>query len=199
MAKRVKLKLSFQPLTPDRWPDLERLFGERGACGGCWCMWWRLSRSEFAERKGQKNKAAFRKIVESDQRPGVVAYADGEPIGWCAVAPREKYPLLERSRVLGRVDDQPVWSATCFFVAKAYRRAGVSCELLRAAAAHAAYNGARVLEGYPIEPRKSTMPDAFAWTGLASGFRRAGFKEVARRSPTRPIMRLEVARATEPT
>ena len=195
MTKKAnrKMQLSFQPLTPDRWPDLERLFGERGACGGCWCMWWRMTRARFNERKGQKNKVAFKRIVESDQRPGVLAYANGQPVGWCAVAPRERYPVLERSRVLKRVDDKPVWSVTCLFVAKPYRRAGVSCELLRAAAAHAAFCGATVVEGYPIEPRKCSMPDAFAWTGLASGFRRAGFKEVARRSTARPIMRLEVA------
>jgi GNAT superfamily N-acetyltransferase len=189
-----KFKLTFQPLTPDRWPDLERLFGERGACGGCWCMWWRMTRAQFNHRKGTKNKAAFKKIVKSNQRPGVLAYLDGQPVGWCAVGPRETYPMLERSRVLGRVDDKPVWSVTCLFVARPYRRGGVSRELLRAAVAHAMSAGATVVEGYPVEPRKSSMPDAFAWTGLDSAFRGAGFKEVARRSTTRPIMRLEVAR-----
>jgi GNAT superfamily N-acetyltransferase len=188
-----KFKLGFLPLTPDRWKDLERLFGERGACGGCWCMWWRLARAEFSARKGAKNKAAFKKIVESNQMPGVLAYVDGQPVGWCAVGPRENHPVLDRSRVLGRVDDKPVWSVTCLFMAKPYRRAGVSCELLRAAAAHAASGGATLVEGYPVEPRKSSMPDVFAWTGLASAFRRAGFKEVTRRSATRPIMRLDVA------
>jgi GNAT superfamily N-acetyltransferase len=189
-----KLKLSFQPLTPNRWPDLERLFGERGACGGCWCMWWRLTRARFNEQKGRKNKAAFKNIVASNQRPGVLGYVNGEPVGWCAVAPRESYQVLERSRVLGRVDDQPVWSVTCLFVAKPYRQAGLSRELLRAAAAHATNCDATVVEGYPVDPRKASMPDAFAWTGLASTFRRAGFKEVARRSATRPIMRLAAAR-----
>ncbi len=189
-----KPKLNFQPLTPDRWPDLERLFGERGACGGCWCMWWRLTRAQFNEQKGAANKAGFKKIVESGQKPGVLAYVNGNPVGWCSVGPRENYPVLERSSVLGRVDDKPVWSVTCLFVTKPFRRAGVSRELLRSAAAHAASCGATAVEGYPIEPRKSSMPDAFAWTGLVSAFRRAGFKEIARRSVTRPIMRLAVSR-----
>ncbi len=188
----TKLSLKFQPLTPKRWADLESLFGERGACGGCWCMWWRLSRAEFQKRKGQRNKAAYQRIVENSEAPGVLAYSDGQPVGWCAIAPREQYPLLERSRTLARVDDEAVWSVTCLFVARPFRRAGVSVQLLRAAAAHARSRGAAIVEGYPVEPRTNSMPDAFAWTGLASAFRAAGFREVARRSATRPIMRLEL-------
>jgi GNAT superfamily N-acetyltransferase len=184
--------LNFKPLTADRWPDLERLFGERGACAGCWCMWWRLSRKQFKASKGESNRQAFKKIVDSGVEPGVLAYNNGEAVGWCAVGPREVYPLLENSRVLSRVDEKPVWSITCLFVARPFRRKGVSAQLLRAAAAHAQAQGARLLEGYPLEPKKSTVPDAFVWTGLASAFRKAGFREVARRSSTRPIMRLEL-------
>ena len=186
-----KSSLKFQPLTSKRWPDLESLFGERGGWGGCWCMWWRLSRAEFQKRKGQRNKAAFKQIVEDAELPGVLAYANGQPVGWCAVAPREQYPLLERSRTLARVDSKAVWSVTCLFVARPFRRAGVSVQLLRAAAGHARSRGAAIVEGYPVEPRTGAMPDAFAWTGLVSAFRKAGFREVARRSATRPIMRLE--------
>jgi GNAT superfamily N-acetyltransferase len=194
MTRSAKSKepLTFQPLTPNRWADLEALFGERGACGGCWCMWWRLTRAEFQKRKGRRNKAAFKKIVETSEIPGVLAYADGQPIGWCAVAPREDYLLLERSRTLARVDGKAVWSVTCLFVARQFRRAGVSVQLLGAAAAHARSRGATIVEGYPVEPRTDSMPDAFAWTGLVSAFRQAGFREVARRSATRPMMRLEL-------
>jgi hypothetical protein len=110
-----RLKLQFHALTPSRWRDLERLFGVRGACGGCWCMWWRMKRAEFTQRKGEKNKEAFKKIVASGEVPGIIAYVGDEPVGWCALAPRERYPLLENSRVLARVDAEPVWSITCFF------------------------------------------------------------------------------------
>ena len=184
--------LKFQPLTPKRWPDLERMFGERGACGGCWCMWWRLSRAEFQQRKGGRNKAAFKRIVMAAEVPGLLAYAGKEPVGWCAIAPREKYPLLERSRTLARVDEKAVWSVTCLFVAKAFRRTGVSVQLLRAAAAHARTRGATIVEGYPVEPRSESLPDAFAWTGLAAAFLAAGFHEVARRSTSRLMMRLNL-------
>ena len=184
--------LLFQPLTAERWPELEKLFGARGACGGCWCMWWRLARSRFVAQKGGKNKAAFKKIVQANEKPGVLAYLDGEPVGWCAVAPREVYTVLDRSRVLKRIDDQPVWSISCLFVARQFRRSGVSVQLIKAAVAHARNCGAKMVEAYPIEPRKAAMPDAFAWTGLVSAFRRAGFTEAARRSATRPIMRLTI-------
>jgi GNAT superfamily N-acetyltransferase len=188
-------KLETHPVTPERWPDLERLFGPRGASGGCWCMWWRLKRSDFERQAGDENKAALRLIVESGQTPGVLAYADGQPAGWCAIAPRECFPALERSRILKRVDDQPVWSVTCFFIAKAYRRVGLAEKLLRAAVEHAREQGAAIVEGYPVEPQQDNYPAVFAWTGMASTFRKAGFVEVARRSETRPIMRLTLDRA----
>jgi GNAT superfamily N-acetyltransferase len=182
------LELEFHALTPDRWNDLETLFGERGACGGCWCMWWKMKRSEFKQRKGKENKKAFKKIVADGEVPGIIAYSDGEPAGWCALEPREKYSLLENSRTLKRVDDQPVWSVVCFFVAKPFRGRGVTKRLLQAALEYARKQGAKIVEGYPIDPKKP-LPAAFAYTGLVSAFRAAGFVEVLRRSETRPIMR----------
>jgi GNAT superfamily N-acetyltransferase len=184
------LKLSFHPATSDRWEDVETLFGDRGACAGCWCMWWRLSRSEWNRGKGDGNRKALRKLVRSGSEPGVLAYADGKPVGWCAIAPREQYPVLERSRIMKPVDERPVWSVTCFFVARGFRRKGVSAELLKAAVEFAQHRGAKIVEGYPHQVKNSA--DVFVFTGLASAFRKAGFEEVARRSKTRPIMRREV-------
>jgi len=186
---------SFRHLTAARWGDLERLFGERGACAGCWCMYWRLSQSEYEKRKGEGNRRAFKALVARGAARGVIAYHGREPVAWCAVGPRVEFPRLARSRVLSPVDDQPVWSVTCFFVARPYRRRGLSVRLLTAAAELAGRSGARLVEGYPQEPRGASMPDAFAWTGLSGAFRRAGFEECARRSPTRPIMRRAAIRA----
>src|SRR5918999_4939529 len=140
--------LEFGPLTPDRWPDVERLFGPRGACAGCWCMVWRLRRADWERGKGEGNRAAFREIVRKGPPPGILAYANGEAIAWCAVAPREAYVQLERSRVLKRIDAEPVWSVSCLFVSRAWRRRGVSVALLRAAAEFAVGVGARIVEGY---------------------------------------------------
>jgi GNAT superfamily N-acetyltransferase len=189
-------KIDIHPVTPDRWGDLETLFGPRGACAGCWCMYWRQASREFEELKGEPNRRALRAIVAGGPPPGLLAYADGQPAGWCAVAPRADYPRLERSRILARVDPspgsgqvEPVWSVPCFFIARAHRRQGITTRLLDAAARYAAAHGARVVEGYPIEPRNPNMPPVFAYTGIASAFRAAGFVEVARRSETRPVMR----------
>lgn len=152
-------------------------------------MYWRLQRSVYERQKGARNKRALKKIVTKGPPPGVLAYAGRQPIGWCALAPRATYPVLANSRVLKPVDDQPVWSVTCFFIRRDWRRKGVSAKLLAAATAFAIKHGARVVEGYPTDPKRGPQADAFVWTGLLGSFSRAGFTEVARRSPTRPIMR----------
>jgi GNAT superfamily N-acetyltransferase len=190
---RASTSVEIHPLTPGRWDDLVALFGERGACGGCWCMWWRLPKREFeaqrAVERGAPNRVALRRLVDEGAPTGLLAYLDGQPVGWCAVAPREQLPRLGNSRTLRGPDEDGVWSVPCLFVARPYRRRGVSVALLRAAAAFAAAHGARVTEGYPVEARTARMPDTFAWTGLASAFAAAGYREVMRRSPSRPIMR----------
>jgi GNAT superfamily N-acetyltransferase len=191
--------LDIRPVTPHRWDDLARLFGARGACGGCWCMHWRLARPEFERGKGEGNKAALRKLVTSDRRPpGVIAYVGGEAVGWCAVAPRETYVRLERARVLRRIDAEPVWSIVCLFVATGHRRRGVSVALIEGAARFAASQGAAIVEGYPVESKGRDIPPVFAWTGTASAFLAAGFREAARGAPSRPIMRRQFARGTRP-
>ncbi len=188
-----KARLKLEALTPSRWRDLEMLFGERGACGGCGCMWWRMKRAEFKQGKGEKNRKAFKKIVACGEVPGIIAYCGGEPVGWCALAPREKYPVLENSRILAPIDGEPVWSVVCFFVARHYRGRGITSQLLKAAIDYARKQGARIVEGYPVDPKKGRMPDVFVYTGLEAAFRAAGFVEVLRRSKTRPIMRYVIS------
>ncbi len=153
-------------------------------------MWWRVTQKEFDAQKGERNRRAMKKIVGSGRVPGVLAYHDGRPVGWCSVAPREEFPRLARSRILKPVDDEPVWSVVCFFVTKECRHTGVSARLLEAAVDRVRKQGGRIVEGYPVEPKKDRMPDLFAYHGLAATFRQVGFKEVARRSDTRPVMRL---------
>ena len=187
---KAAIKLTFHPLTPDRWDDFERLFGKNGACGGCWCMFWRLSRREFESQKGEGNHLAMRQIINSGETPGLLAYDKDNPVGWCAVAPRERYSALARSRVLKPIDEKPCWSVSCFFINKAYRKKGVATALLSAAVKYVRSKGGKILEGYPLEPKEGNIPPSFAWTGIPKAFERAGFHEVARRSPTRPIMRI---------
>lgn len=188
-------RVSIHPLTPARWNDLVRLFGPRGGADGCWCMWPRLVGSEYRRRRGAPNRRAFRRLVESGPPPGVLAYVEGEPAGWCAIAPRQGLLRLERSRVMAPLDDKAVWSVTCFFIGREHRGRGLAVRLLRAAMKLAATHGARLVEGYPTEPRGKRPPALFLWTGLSPTFTRAGFREVARRSPTRPVMRRAVRSA----
>ena len=180
---------TFHPLTPERWADFEKLFGPRGATGGCWCMYWRLPRTQYEEQHGELNRRNMKALVDSGNIPGILAYSDGEPVGWCSIAPREEFTTLSRSRVLKPVDDQPVWSVVCFFVARGQRHKGLTVQLLKAAVEYARANGARIIEGYPVEPKEGKSPDVFVYTGLFSAFKQAGFSEVLRRSETRPIMR----------
>lgn len=186
--------LEFHPLTPDRWDDFKELFGERGATGGCWCMWWRLTKKEFDAGKGEPNRLAMKAIVDEGPAPGILAYHSGLPIGWCSVAPREEFPRLERSRILRPVDGLPVWSVVCFFVAKPYRRKGVAAALLEAALDYVRSHGGKIVEGYAVEPKAESTPDVFAYHGPAALFRGVGFREVARRSKTRPIMRYVIGK-----
>lgn len=183
------------PASPECWNDIEKLFGDKGACGGCWCMYWRLGSAAFEKGRGAANKKALRDIVRSGDEPGVLAYRGEEAIGWCAVSPRQAYVRLATSRVLKPIDDAPVWSITCFFVRKEFRGRGVSVKLLQAAVRLARSHGASIVEGYPVEPG-ARYADTFAYTGLASAFRKAGFVEVARRSKTRPIMRCVAGKRT---
>src|SRR5882672_683548 len=106
------MKPTIHPLMPSRWADFEKLFGKNGACAGCWCRWWRLPRKQWVAQKGEGNRKAMRSLVAGSHALGLLAYVDAQPVGWCAVAPREQYPRLATSRVLKPVDEQAVWSVT---------------------------------------------------------------------------------------
>ncbi len=173
--------LTTEPLTPDRWTDLETLFGKRGASSGCWCMFWHQTGTEFERDKYEPNKQAFQHQVETAVRPpGVLAYRDREPVGWCAVAPRMEYERLGRSRKLKPVDSEPVWSVVCFYVARAARRSGVTTALLAGAEAFAQSHGANWLEAYPVDPEPGPWADSSAFTGRSVVYERAGFIAIER-------------------
>jgi GNAT superfamily N-acetyltransferase len=191
--KLNKDMLVFKPVTISEWPDMQRLFGPNGADGGCWCMWWRIKRSEFDHNHGEPNRRAMEAIIRSGEVPGLLAYLDTEPIGWCSVASREAFPVLDRSQVLKRVDDQPVWSIVCFYIAPDYRRSGLTRLLIEAAINYARSRGATIVEAYPVDPETSRVDPGQAFTGLIDTFRKAGFKEVARRSKRRAILRYSVS------
>ncbi len=182
--------LSVHPVTPDRWTDLERLFGPSGACSGCWCMYWRVPRRQWSANGNRGNHEALAAIVASGPAPGILAYLEGEPIAWCSIAPRDTHAALERSRVLARVDDRSVWSITCFFVAKPYRRQGLMEQLIEAAVHYAAGQGATIVEAYPTEiDENQVLTGSSGYMGSTDSFARAGFVKIARRGHGHVIVR----------
>jgi GNAT superfamily N-acetyltransferase len=184
----------FRPLTPDRWDDFEALFGARGAYAGCWCMWWRLKRREFEAQQGDGNRAAMKAIVAAGRIPGILGYDGERPVAWCSVAPRDEFPSLNRSPVLKAIDERPVWSIVCFFVARSHRRQGVIEKLIRAAVRHAGAGGATIVEAYPSVPRSGNVPPTSSYMGFPDVFERAGFREVAAPSASKRIVRRTVPR-----
>jgi hypothetical protein len=185
VAKLFDMRLTIRPLTPDQWPALEDLFGRRGACSGCWCMYWRIG-AAYRKRPDAANKAAFRQIVKQGPPSGLLA-CDGErAVGWCQLTPRDALPWLDRNWRLERVDDLPVWSLSCFYVRIGYRRKGVTAALIAAALQAAQRAKAPALEAYPLD---AALTPSASSTGFATTFVRAGFEIVARHFPPRPIMR----------
>jgi GNAT superfamily N-acetyltransferase len=172
------------PVTKERWADLVELF-DRPIVRTCFCMFYRKAGDTGA---GSDNQRAMKKLVDRGTVPGLIGYEDGRPVAWVSLAPREDYAKLQRSPIMKPVDDKPVWSIVCFFVDRKARGRGLSTRMLRAAVDYARSRGARLLEAYPVDKDARSHPD-FMFFGAKSMYDRAGFKEVARRKPTRPVVR----------
>jgi GNAT superfamily N-acetyltransferase len=186
--------LELHPLTPDRWDDLATLFDRPGDPKGCWCMFYRVRSRDFEQLWGAGARAAFHEVVEQGPPPGLLAYRDGTPVGWCAVAPREAFPRILHSPVVRPVDDRPAcWAVVCFYVRRDERRGGVAAALLEEAVSFAAANGAEAVEGYPKDTEGARRHANEMFVGSVSMFLAAGFEEVGRFSPQRPIMRRELS------
>lgn len=188
---RAPVKLKVLPLTPKLWPALEDLFGENGACNGCWCMYWRIGKA-YCKRPFVKNKAELHDIVKKGPSPGLLAFQGDMAVGWCQLTPRDALPWLDRTWRLRRVDDVPVWSISCFYIRKGYRRQGITSALIAGALKAAKRAGAPALEAYPLD---ADLTGSSSWTGYASTFARAGFRVVGCQTPPRPIMRRDLTTA----
>ena len=183
-------KFFLEPLSRKNWNAFVELFGQRGACGNCWCMSFRSTPDEFERgkfRNGNKNR--MKKLAWKNAPTGILGMYGGKAIAWCAFAPREDFVKLERSRVHKRIDALPVWSIPCFFIRKEFRRKGVSVAMLKGIIAYAMKKKIPVIEAYPAIPTQGQLPDAFAWIGLYRSFERAGFQIADRTSKNRPMVR----------
>jgi len=181
--------LSVHPVTPERWHELEQLFGSRGACGGCWCMWFRLPRRDYEAGRGERNRRALHSLVLSGHPPGLLGYVDGAPVAWCSIAPRSEYRRLLASRTMQPPDALPAWTIMCLFVARTHRRKGYSVDMIRAACAFARDAGAPLVEAFPLKPNSADVPPIFASQGTLGAFLAAGFVPVAEPSTTRVLVR----------
>ena len=180
-------KWEYQPLTPNRWDDFEQLFGPNGACFGCWCAWFLMTNKEFTTSKKEGHKELMRTLVQSGVEPGIIAYADGIPAGWVALAPRERYKRLATSKQMGAVDDQTAWVISCFFIHRDYRRQGLMEKLITAAVEYAKAKGVKILEAFPVKAEEK-ISTVGLFTGKTAVFTRLGFEQVALRE-NRPILR----------
>jgi GNAT superfamily N-acetyltransferase len=189
---------SIRVLERGDWRTVARLFGANGACGGCWCMWWRVEKGgkTWREAQGDKNRARFQRLVKQGDVHAVIAFSGEEPVGWCSFGPRTSFPRLLRSRVLDHETGEHAWSIVCFFIPSRWRGRGVATKLLRAAGERAFELGAREIEGYPVvsTAADARMPAAFAWTGVPAVFTAAGYRAIARARGMRPIYVLKRAK-----
>ncbi len=182
--------MKIRPVTQDDWSAIERLFGERGACAGCWCMWWRVPRGGrlWKESQGEPNRRALRSLVRAGEVHAMLALEGDEPVGWCCFGPRRDFPRLETVRALRREGGDGTWAITCFYVPARQRGKGVARALLAAATRRAFKLGAREVEGYPAVPRETKHPGAFAWSGVPALFEGEGYVETGLGSDARRLV-----------
>lgn len=191
----VAENVRFEELRPDSWSDIERLFGPNGACGGCWCMWWRAERDKsWNEIKGAPAKGMFKNLIQESKAHGMLAFAENEPVGWCSFGPRKDFPGLEKVRAYNRNDATDVWSINCFFIHRKWRGKGLVRGLLRATVEAMQKSGVKIIEGYPVTTTKDgrRLSAFLAYTGPLKIFEELGFKTVQSTNPLKPLVRLEL-------
>jgi GNAT superfamily N-acetyltransferase len=190
--KQQEIKLEFDQLTSSTWKKFEAVMGEKGGCGNCWCMYFRLPYKTFQENKPDGNKKMMKQLVKKDRPQGLMASINKEPVGWIALAPREDYMRLANSRVFKPIDDKPVWSITCFFIKKEFRHKGLSQQLIKGAIDFAKKKKIKTLEAYPAIPYAEKVPHPFLWVGVLSTFIKQGFKIVQQHSKSRAMVRIDL-------
>ncbi|MEL6645344.1 MAG: GNAT family N-acetyltransferase [Pseudomonadota bacterium] len=184
------MRLTVHPLTPDRWTDLETLFGEASATRNCWCMWWRVAGNAWKDTTKASRKQAFRGAAD-DTPPGLLGYDGDTPVAWVHVTPRADVPRFNNGRMSKPNDDyefEHTWAISCFYTKRSHRKQGIMAAMARAACYHAQRNGAFWVEAAPIRP-KPDLQRSDGYFGIVPALERAGFDTVEERGPNRILMR----------
>ncbi len=188
--------IQYKELKADLWPALETLFGDKGACGGCWCMWWRVERGGrlWEETKGEPARQQMKHLVISGKARGILAFDGDRAIGWCSFGRRVDFPRIERSKAYRRDDTKGMWCINCFFIDRKYRKQGIARGLLGAAVKAIKRRKAKVIEAYPVTTTLDgkKLPPAFSFPGPLNLYEEFGFKEIQRLAKTKPLVRLEL-------
>jgi GNAT superfamily N-acetyltransferase len=195
----VTMSVHVHPATPDRWDDVIAVFGRRGEDPSwCWCQLFLGSRAGGSAAPANNRGALQQEIRDAVVPPGLIAYADKRPVGWGRVGPRDSLPGVRGNRALSRVlsdEDPNVWWVACFVVNSGYRRAGIGRALLEAEVTFARDHGASAIEGHPVDVsalKAAKVSGSAIYTGTVAMFTAAGFIDVGRTAPTRPVMRREL-------
>ena len=191
-TKQHDIKLKFDSLSASNWKQFEILMGEKGGCGNCWCMFFRLPYKDFQANKPDGNKKLMKQFVNKGMPQGLIASINNDPVGWIAMAPREDYMKIGNSRVFKRIDDKQIWSITCFFIKKEFRHKGLSQQLIKGAVDFAKKKKIKTLEAYPAIPYSEKVPPPFLWVGVLSSFIKNGFKIVQQNSKSRAMVRIDL-------
>jgi GNAT superfamily N-acetyltransferase len=193
------MPLTIHPLTAERWPDLESVFNAKGCsiARGCWCMYYRRSGKspdlQPGESQSERSRNDLKALASLDPPPGLIGYEGKTPVGWISLGPREDYSKLEKSPVMKPVDGQAVWSIVCFVVPSEHRKQGIARAVLAGAIEYARKRGVRLLEAYPVDKAEPLAGES-SWFGSKTMYDAAGFEEVARRKPARPVVRLTLSK-----
>ena len=198
VEKRQDLDISFEELQPSHWSAIEQLFGKNGACGGCWCQWWRVKRGGrlWEQTKGKRARMMMKKSVTSGTALGILAFDDKTPVGWCSYGPRKEFPRVETVKAYRRDDVADVWCINCFYITRKYRGRGIARGLLGSALAAMKRQKVSLVEAYPVTESRDgkKLAAAFSWTGPMNIFQEVGFREVQRLAQTKPLVRLNLGK-----
>ncbi len=191
--------VTIEPATADRFDDAQHALTGGGDGKSCQCQWWTITSTRFNATSADERRTMLRDEIAAGPPPALIAYIDGEAAGWVRVGPRTAQPRLGRTKAYATVSEEPwddpaVWAISCFVVRREHRGRGLSAHLLDAAVQHARDNGARVVEGYPVDPDAGHAHSANSlYHGVVSTFRDAGFREVGRSRADRAVMALDLA------